>query len=225
MKKVLIVAAQPDDKILGLRGTIARLINAGLKAYTLILGEETTSRDNKREISKRKNEMQQLKNNMFKANKIIGISKVFTINFSDNRFDSVSLLDIVKKIEKIKNKIKPDTIFTHYRNDLNIDYRKTFEAVLTAARPMEDETVKTIYSFEILSSTEWNYPTTLSPNVFFDISNYLDKKIDSMNCYKAELRDFPHPRSVETISNNAKNWGSKVGLKYAEEFKLIRKIN
>jgi len=89
---------------------------------------------------------------------------------------------------------------------------------------MENEIVKTIYSFEVLSSTEWNYPTTFSPNVFFDISKTIDKKIEAMKCYKNEIREFPHPRSIETIKSNAKTYGSKIGLKYAEPFEMIRQV-
>jgi LmbE family N-acetylglucosaminyl deacetylase len=156
---------------------------------------------------------------------MIGVSKVFSFDFPDNRFDSIPLLDIIKKIEEIKKQVKPDVIFTHFRNDLNIDHKKTYEAVITATRLMKDETVKTIYSFEVLSSTEWNYPITFSPNVFFDISYTIDKKINAMECYENEIRRFPHPRSIETIQSNAQTWGSKIGCKYAEAFELVRSIN
>jgi LmbE family N-acetylglucosaminyl deacetylase len=225
MKKILIVAAHPDDEILGCGGTISRLVKEGAKAYTLILGEGITSRDKKRNRDKREKEIQKLKQQIKKANEMIDVSKVFTFDLPDNRFDSISLLDIVKKIEEIKKQVKPDVVFTHFRNDLNIDHKKTYEAVITATRPMKDETVKTIYSFEVLSSTEWNYPTTFSPNVFFDISDTIDNKIQAMKCYKNELRNFPHPRSIETIKSNAQTWGSKIGCKYAEAFELVRSIN
>jgi LmbE family N-acetylglucosaminyl deacetylase len=221
MKKnmILIVAAHPDDEILGCGGTVARLVKEGYKAYTLILGKGITSRDNWKE-----SELEEIKKQVIRANKKIGIppENVFINNLPDNRFDTVPLLDIVKNIEKVKRKIKPDIIFTHYKNDLNIDHKTTYSAVLTATRPMENETVKKIYSFEILSSTEWKYPTTFSPNVFFDISKTVDKKIEAMKCYKNEIRSFPHPRSLETIELNAKMWGVKNGLKYAEAFYLVR---
>lgn len=223
-KKILIIAAHPDDEILGCGGTIARLVNEGYEAYTLILGEGITSRDEKRNRDKRETEIQKLKQHIFKANNLIGVKNIFTFDFPDNRFDSIPLLDIVKKIEQIKKQVKPDIIFTHFKNDLNIDHKKTFEAVLTATRPMKDETVKTIYSFEVLSSTEWNYPTTFSPNVFFDITKTIDKKIKAMKYYENELRSFPHPRSIETIESNAKTWGSKIGCDFAEAFYIVREI-
>lgn len=226
MKKetILIIAAHPDDEILGCGGTIGKLVNDGCDVYTFILGEGITSRYEKREKEKMKDEIKELKNHIKEANKILGVKKVFTLNFPDNRFDSVPLLDIIKEIEIIKNQIKPDIIFTHCKGDLNIDHRKTYEAVLTATRPIKNETVKTIYSFEVLSSTEWNYPTIFSPNVFFNITESFEKKIDAMKCYKNELRKKIHPRSLEIIESNAKTWGSKVGVKYSEPFELIRTI-
>jgi LmbE family N-acetylglucosaminyl deacetylase len=216
-KKALVIAAHPDDEILGCGGTIARLINEGYETYTLVLGRGITARG-----KKRKWEIEELKKQMEKANKLLGIKKVFSYDFPDNKFDSVPLLDIVKKVETVKSKIKPEIIFTHFREDLNIDHRRTYDAVVTATRPMEDETVKTIYSFEVLSSTEWKYPISFSPNVFFDISKTLSKKIEAMSYYKSELREFPHPRSLKAIKLNAEMWGVKVGLKHAEAFQLVR---
>jgi len=115
-------------------------------------------------------------------------------------------------------------IFTHYKKDLNIDHRITHQAVLTASRPLSGVPVREIYSFEILSSTEYNYPMSFSPNVFFDISDDLDNKIDSMKIYTSEIKVFPHPRSPEGIKLNAEYRGMQVGVKYAEAFQLIRMI-
>jgi len=223
-KKILIVAAHPDDEVLGCFGTVARLIKEGYEAYTLILGEGKTSRDDTRIAENKKDEIDLLNAEIQKANDTIGIKKVFVESFADNRFDSVDLLDIIKIISKVKEEIKPDIIFTHYEHDLNIDHQLTYKAVITATRPMEDECVKEIYSFEILSSTEWNYPLSFSPDVFFDISDTLDVKLDAMKEYNSELCEYPHPRSLEGIELNAKYQGIKVGKKHAEAFKSIRVI-
>jgi len=222
--RVLIVAANPDDEILGCGGTVARFIKEGCEAYTLILGEGITSRDEKRDKAKRQKELDELKKQIFTANKILGVKNIFVYDFPDNRFDTVPLLDIVKIIEKIKNNIKPNIIFTHYEKDLNIDHIITYQAVLTVTRPLPTESVKEIYSFEILSSTEYNYPLSFSPNVFFDISEDIDKKIEAIKKYKSELKDFPHPRSLEGVKLNAKYWGMHVGVKYAEAFKCVRVV-
>ncbi|WP_151900709.1 PIG-L deacetylase family protein [Sulfurimonas hydrogeniphila] len=223
-KKILIIAAHPDDEVLGCFGTVARLIKEGYEAYTLILGEGKTSRDKKREIENKKNELWVLNSEIKKANSIIGIKKVFVESFPDNRFDSVDLLDIVKVVSKVKENIKPDIIFTHYENDLNIDHRITYQTVITATRPMEEESVKEIYSFEVLSSTEWNYPLSFSPDTFYDISTTLSLKIEAMKAYDSELCKYPHPRSLEGIELNAKHRGMRIGKEYVEAFKCVRNI-
>lgn len=223
-KKILIVAAHPDDEVLGCGGTVARLVKEGYEAYTLILGEGITSRDRSRNREKRLQDIKKLKDQIYKANKILGIKKVFTFDFPDNRFDSVDFLDIVKTIEEIKNELKPEIIFTHSKSDLNIDHRITYQAVITATRPMKNETVKSIYAFEILSSTEWNYPLSFSPNVYFNIEDTLDLKLQAMAEYKSELREYPHPRSLEGIKIKAKQRGMEVGFCYAEAFELIRGV-
>ena len=223
-KKILIVAAHPDDEVLGCFGTVVRLIKEGYDAYTLILGEGKTSRDESRIAENKKDELEVLNQEIVEANKVIGIKKVFIETFPDNRFDSVDLLDIIKAISKVKEEIKPDIIFTHYEHDLNIDHQITYKAVITATRPMEDECVKEIYSFEILSSTEWNYPLSFSPDTYFDISDTIDLKIDAMKNYASELCSYPHPRSLEGIKLNAQYQGMRIGKEYVEAFKVIRNI-
>ncbi|WP_129597815.1 PIG-L deacetylase family protein [Methanohalophilus profundi] len=221
-KTILVIAAHPDDEILGCGGTVKRLVDEGHKAYTLILGEGVTSRDDSRDRSKREQELSNLKGQVKGANELIGVKDTFLYDFPDNRFDNIPLLDVVKVIEEVKSEIKPDIIFTHYKDDLNIDHQITYKAVLTATRPLPDESVKEIYSFEVLSSTEWNYPLSFSPDVFFDISSSIESKIKAMSAYKSELREYPHPRSLKGINLSAKNWGIKVGFEYVEAFKSVR---
>ena len=217
-KKILIVAAHPDDEVLGCFGTVAKLIAQGYEAYTLILSEGKTSRD---EIYKT-DQLNTFNREIQKANESIGIKKVFVESFPDNKFDSVALLDIVKVISKVKEEIQPNIIFTHFENDLNIDHCITYKAVLTATRPMVGESVEELYSFEVLSATEWNYPLSFSPDTFFDISNTLDLKLKAMQAYQSELCNYPHPRSLEGIKLNASYNGMRVGKKSVEAFKSVR---
>ena len=223
-KKILIVAAHPDDEVLGCFGTVARLIQEGYEAYTLILGEGKTSRDEERQVANREDDIAILNCEIKDANNVIGIRKVFVESFPDNRFDSVDLLDLIKVISKVKEEVQPDIIFTHYEHDLNVDHQVTYKAVITATRPMEDECVKEIYSFEILSSTEWNYPLSFSPDIFYDIDTTLDLKMGAMNKYTSELCEYPHPRSLEGIALNAKYQGMRVGKKAVEAFKSVRVV-
>jgi len=227
MNKILVVVAHPDDEVLGCSGTMARLAMEGNDVYTLILGEGITARDKERDRINREKDLCELKNHIVKANKLLGVKKTYTFDFPDNRFDTVALLDIIKTIEEIKEDIKPDIVFTHHYGDLNIDHQITFKAVMTAFRPAIDESVKEIYSFEIPSSTEWNAPSSLTyfmPDYFVNINKNLEIKINALKEYKTELRDFPHPRSLEALELNAKQWAIKVGLEVAEAFKTIRLI-
>lgn len=219
-KKILIVAAHPDDEVLGCFGSVAQLIKEGYEAYSLILSKGKTSREN----SNKQDEIAILKQEIKKANDAIGIKKVYTCSFPDNRFDSINLLDIVKAVSKVKEDINPEIIFTHYENDLNIDHQITYQAVITATRPMKDEKVKTIYSFEILSSTEWKYPLSFSPDTFFDISKTIELKKEAMKEYKSELCSYPHPRSIKGIEINASYHGMRVGKDFAEAFKTVRNL-
>lgn len=222
--KTLVVAAHPDDEVLGCGGTIAKSVRNGDEVYCLIMGEGVSSRYERRELAK-KEELKALKAEAQKAAEILGIKKVFFKDLPDNRFDTVPLLEIIKTIEEVKEKVRPDVIYTHYQGDLNIDHRITFEAVLTACRPLPGETVRGIYSFEVPSATEWNVPDKqFTPNIFVDISDTFDKKIEALKAYKSEIRKHPHPRSPESLEMISKRWGFVVGGGLVEPFILIRLI-
>lgn len=220
--KILIIAAHPDDEVLGCFGTAARLIKEGYEIYTLILGEGKTSRGDTRVVQSHLQELDILEKECVRANELIGIKEVFRSHFADNRFDSANLLDLVKAVEKVVSKIQPNIIFTHYERDLNIDHQLTFKAALTATRALKGQSVREFYSFEVISSTEFNYPLSFCPNTYFDISDSLSQKLEAMNIYKSELCEFPHPRSLENIELNAKYHGVRVGVPYAEAFLGIR---
>jgi len=201
--KTLIVSAHPDDEVLGCGGLALKLKDC----YSLVLNKGGRE------------------NPIFtdKVAQFMGFKRHWQLDFPDNRFDTVPLLDIVQEIEKVKNELRPQVIFTHFEHDLNIDHRITFEAVMTAFRPISGDSVKEIYSFEIPSSTEWKFPLIFAPNVFIDIEDTIEKKIQAFQLYDSEVREFPHPRSPEALRVIAKRWGVVGGLKCAEAFILIRK--
>lgn len=224
-QKILVVAAHPDDEVLGCGGTIAKYAKNN-EVYILILGEGISSRYKKREQAK-KEDLLELQSQSQKAGKLLGAKKNFFFNLPDNRFDTVSILDIVKKVEEVIKEVKPNTIYTHHSGDLNIDHRITFQAVLTAVRPVKGNLVKKIYSFEIPSSTEWSQQEIekpFLPNDYEDISATIKNKIEALKIYKSETKEFPHPRSLKGIEVLAQKRGMEAGLEFAEAFELIRSV-
>ena len=194
-KKIMIVVAHPDDELLGLGATMNKLINEySVKTHVVILGEGLTSRLDTRDTVKLKNELIIHKKNIKSAQKAIGYHSNSIYDFPDNRFDTVPILDLIKVIEKEKKIFKPEVIFTHHGGDLNIDHQKTFEAVITACRPLENEIVKSIFTFETPSGTEWRSitdPRHFLPNIFISVSDSnIDAKIKGMECYEFEKRKF-----------------------------------
>ncbi|MEW6407118.1 MAG: PIG-L deacetylase family protein [Patescibacteria group bacterium] len=223
--RILVVVAHPDDEALGCGGVISKHAEKGDDVFIIFLGEGLAARyKDCKTPSKRILNLHRMQSR--KAADILGAKRVYFFNLPDNAFDSVRLLKIIKIIEKIKRDVKPNIIYTHYCGDLNIDHRITHQAVLTASRPLVSETVKNIYTFEVLSSTEWanNQNESFKPNVYIDISSQLSKKIKACECYKTEIKEWPHPRSRKGIEILAHKRGLEVSLKHAEAFMLIRSI-
>lgn len=215
------IAAHPDDEVIGAGGTILKHAKAGDRVSILLLGDGVTSRGaNAVDIKKRANQAKL-------AAKILGAGKVFLETLPDNKFDSVPLLEIVKKVEKIVYAIKPSLVYTHFGDDLNIDHRLTFQAVMTACRPQPKFFVKKILAFEVLSSTEWQAKKKKSlfcPTYYNDIDNFINQKIKAMEVYREELKAYPHPRSKEGIRILAQYRGLEVGYKNAEAFEIVRQL-
>lgn len=227
MNSALVVAAHPDDEILGCGATIARLVDEGWLVHVLIVAEGATSRNETRNISANLIEVSELAIAANMANKILGTTSVELLSLPDNRMDSIDLLDVVKYVESAIRTHNPSLVFTHHSGDVNVDHRVLHEAVIAACRPQPNNKVKELLFFEIPSSTEWRPSSsgmTFSPNYFYDVSKYLSKKIDALMIYKSEMRDFPHPRSVDAVIHLAHWRGASVGCEAAEAFMLGRCI-
>lgn len=225
MKSILIVAAHPDDEVLGCGGTIAKLADQGAIVHVAFLADGVFARTG--DAGAQQAELNARRAAAQKACDILGVKSVSFGDFPDNRMDTVALLDIIKAVEELIVEHRPDTVFTHHSGDVNIDHRRIHEAVVTACRPQLGHPVKTLLCFEVPSSTEWQLPGSASvfaPNWFVDISDTLKRKLDALNAYDTELRAWPHPRSVQGVEHLARWRGATVGVDAAEAFMLGRKL-
>lgn len=229
-KRIMVIVAHPDDEVLGVGGAMHRLINDHhCLVRAVILGEGITSRSDARDTDRWQKELEIHRQNIEVARNSIGYASVGVYDFPDNRFDTVALLDLIKVIEKEKEEFQPEIIFTHHGGDVNIDHQRTFEAVITACRPMSHERVKTIITFETMSGTEWRAstdPQHFIPNLFAEISAAdLQAKIKAMEAYEFERRPYPHPRSPEALRIRAQMWGVVCGVNLAEAFCVVRQVS
>lgn len=223
--RVLIVAAHPDDEVLGCGGTIAKLADNGTLVHVVFLADGVFSRDGDSPV--RSAELESRRAAAKKACDILGVSSVSFGDFPDNRMDTVALLDITKTVEHFIFEHHPATVFTHHAGDVNIDHRRTLEAVVIACRPQGGHPVRSILNFEVPSSTEWQMPgiaPAFAPNWFVDISATLNRKMAALEAYAVELRDWPHPRSRRGVEYLARWRGATVGVDAAEAFVLGRHL-
>ena len=224
-KTILVVAAHPDDEVLGCGASIAKWTASGSIVHILIMAEGSTSRDLVRNREAKSNELLLLEKSAHSAGNILGAASVKLLDFPDNRMDSLDRLDVIKAIEAEIERIKPDTVVTHHCGDVNIDHRITHEAVVTACRPQPGHSVRLLLAFEVTSNTEWQ-PTganlAFQPNWFEDISTTLDLKLEALKAYDSEIREFPHSRSYKSVKYLAHWRGASVGVDSAEAFILLR---
>ena len=224
MKKnnVLIVVAHPDDETIGMGATIKKHTIEGDKVFVVSLTNGVGARENsnKRKVDERIICAE-------KASEILGFNWIQRYDFKDNCLDSYPLLEIIKSIEKIKNKINPNLIYTHSGADLNIDHRVISNAVFTAFRPEPYESCQEIRLFEVASATDFsheNITCVFSPNLYINIEETWKYKGLALNAYGNEIKKYPHTRSLEGLKNLAKVRGNQVGIMMAEAFQVARKI-
>ncbi len=223
---VLVLAAHPDDEVLGCGGTMARLVSEGHAVYVVILGEGAASRHIERTEALAL-EQDRLHVDAQAANAVLGCKEVVVEDLPDNRFDTVPLLEIVRRVEGHIARVEPELIYTHHGGDLNIDHALVHRATLTATRPTPGTGVREVRAYEVPSSTEWTFgrlDSPFQPNLFVDIHETLALKQRAMAIYEGEARAFPHPRSPQALEAIARRWGSVAGLKAAEAFELVRRM-
>jgi LmbE family N-acetylglucosaminyl deacetylase len=213
--KIMVIAAHPDDEVLGCGGTIARHAAEGDEVHIVFLADGETSRTM---AAKRNRNMAALA-----ASKILGAQPPVFFDWNDQMLDTVPLLRITQGIEEQIAKIKPDVAYIHHAGDLNLDHRIAHQAAVTALRPLPGASCRAIYAFEVLSSTEWG--AGFAPTHFVDIADApMRRKIKALECYAEEMRDSPHPRSFGVVNSLAHYRGATVGVPAAEAFMTIRTI-
>jgi N-acetylglucosamine malate deacetylase 1 len=213
--KILILAAHPDDEVLGCGGSIAKWFKDGHEVYVHIVSEGTTAQYDAGKIAVKRENAKLVK-------EILGIEKYYFSDYPDAQLDTVPLLELTKAIGKIVEEIKPEILISHHYGDTNQDHRRVFEAAIVVARPQPNSPIKKFMSYEVPSSSEWGKMSyrnsAFNPNYFVNITNYIDLKLKAIEAYNIELRPFPHPRSIEGIRNISAIRGQSVGIEYCEGY-------
>ncbi len=215
MKTVLIIAAHPDDEILGVGGTARRHVLEGDSVHSIVVCEGETVRYQGRDIG--------MEAQARRAAEILGCETLDWLGFGDQRLDAISLTELTAPLEARLRRLRPSIVYTHFAGDLNRDHRILAEAVTVATRPIESY-IEEVIAFETPSATEWNVPYRFAPNHFVEISSTLQAKLDAMACYTTEVREAPYPRSLESLRQRAAYWGSMAMVPAAEAFVINRRI-
>lgn len=226
-RTVLVVAAHPDDEVLGCGGTIARHADQGDDVHICIFAEGARSRRN---VTDSDGDLicSRLAKSARAAAKVLGAQTLELLQLPDNRLDSIDRLDIVQTIERKLNELRPSIVYVHHSGDVNIDHRRLHESCVTACRPLPGSSVTSLLTYEVPSSTEWQTPGSnfaFSPNYFVNISSYWGLKHQALKAYDSEMRLFPHPRSYEAVEHLAKWRGAQSGTSCAEAFCIIRQLS
>ena len=224
-KKILVIAAHPDDEVLGVGGTIARLSSEGVDCHLLIVTDGSSSQY--RDSDELDRIIEDKKRETLNCANLLGFKSVHYGGLPDMKLDCIPHIDINQSIEKVIKELQPDTIFTHFWGDVNLDHQNVYKSTLVAVRPVMGQVVKELYCYRVPSSTEWTpnkADTMFMPNLFVDIEKFAEQKYKAFESYSTELREYPHPRSVQYLRETDKAAGLRVGLSAAEEFVLLRKL-
>lgn len=215
----MVVAAHPDDEVLGCGGTIARHVSSGDDVHVLILTEGVTGRR-----GAKSSDIESLRTAAQRANEVLGVRSLTLHDYPDQRMDSLDRLDVTQLIESHVEKTSPAIVYTHFWGDLNADHVLVSECTSTACRATPDTPVRTLLFFEVASSTEWAPKSCFNPNWFVDIALTFDRKMEALQAYASELRAFPHPRSEQAVTHLARWRGATAGVPCAEAFALSRNL-
>lgn len=225
-RRILAVVAHPDDEVLGCGGTLCLHARRGDEVHVRVVADGESSRLDGAD-EHRASRIEARERSARAAARVLGVESIAFMRLPDNRLDSVSRLELTTLVEQCLVEIKPETVYTHHCGDLNVDHRQVHDAVVTACRPKDGSQPDTLLFFEIPSSTEWQTAGSgpaFVPNIFVDIASVQEQKRSALTAYEAELRPWPHARSLEAVDALARWRGATVGVPLAEAFMLGRKI-
>jgi N-acetylglucosamine malate deacetylase 1 len=213
-QRVLIIAAHPDDEVLGCGGTVALHARAGDEVTAVILCEGESLRYGPEGVGQAEH--------IRRAARVLGIKDVRHIGLADQRLDTLPLTEIITPLERAVREVQPAVVYCQFGGDANRDHELVFRAALVATRPVEPS-IEAVYAFDTASSTEWGFPRAFIPDTWIDISETLEQKLCAMACYESEVRPYPHPRSLEALRHRARAWGNQCCLDAAEVFVTVRR--
>jgi N-acetylglucosamine malate deacetylase 1 len=218
--RVLVISAHPDDETIGAGGTIARHVASGDEVSWCIVTQAYSPPWSEEALAAAQLQIEEVQ-------QILGFRKVFRLGFPTVKLNTVPYIDMTSALQSVVDDVVPEIVYTTPRNDINQDHRIVYESTLVATRPLPGCSVQRLLCYEISPTSRFGIPSGsvgFNPTVFVDIAPYLEQKLAAMACYRTELREFPHPRSIGALSLLAQERGLSVGLKAVECFELIREI-
>lgn len=225
MKRILVIAAHPDDEVYGMGGTMAKLSAQGHEVHVLIVTDGCTAqyagRPDLPELIKTKQAEAR------EANRLLGVKEVHFGAFPDMRLDTVPHVEVNRLIEETVDAVRPEAVYTHFYGDVNLDHQMVYRSTLVAVRPVPGQCVRELYCYRVPSSTEWSpqlAQTAFLPNVMEETVDYAEAKERALLAYQTEARPYPHPRSARYVRETDRARGLEWGLGPAEGFWLLRKI-
>ncbi len=214
-RRILVVAAHPDDEVLGCGGTMAMHTDSGDEVRVLIACEGESLRYGEEGVDQA--------SHIAAAAGVLGVSDWRQLGFKDQTLDVTRQTEIIDALLAASDGFLPEVIYCQSGEDVNTDHFALFRAALVAFRPTS-ESIQTFLTWYTASSTDWAFPRSFTPDTWIDIEASIDRKIEAMRCYESEIRDYPHPRSLEALRAQARFWGTQACRSYAEVFQTIRRV-